>query len=106
MSQSVTPVVFKAVRPRVSNTPAFDPPVRRALKGPGFRRGLDGEPQYRGISPDVRHEMPVQAELELVDVLRVFEAQRYRETDDARQDSTVDGYGLVAEVEIVILSLD
>src|SRR5215471_20039936 len=60
----------------------------------------------RWISPDVRGDVPVQAELELVDVLGVLEAERRREIDEARKDVAVDGHGLVAEVEIVILGLD
>src|SRR3984885_4096881 len=60
----------------------------------------------RWISPEVRSDVPVQAALDLIDVLGVLEAERSRKIRDARESGALDGNGLVAEVEIVVLDLD
>jgi hypothetical protein len=57
-------------------------------------------------SPSLPWEVPVQTCLELIDVLRVLHPKRRRKIDDAWKDGAVDGYGPVAEVQIVVFGLD
>src|ERR1700733_14544266 len=59
----------------------------------------------RWISPEVRSDVPVQAALDLIDVLGVLEAERSRKIRDARENGAVDGNGLVAEVGLLEVAL-
>src|SRR5262249_52334695 len=63
-------------------------------------RGLHAAPSQKYVSPEVGGEPPVDACLDLVDVLLVLHPERRGDRGAAGRDRAVDGDRLGAEVEI------
>ena len=71
--------------------------ARPCKKAPARAGALILSRLVRRVSPEIRHDVPVDAKLELVDVLRVLKAHRRGDTESGvREDGAVDSYCLVA----------
>src|SRR5271169_6186637 len=81
--------------PPLRNRRATVPEIEKA---PACARALMKSRLFSWFSPEVRHDVPVDAGLELVDVVGVLETVGNRQIDHGRRDGAVHGHGAGAEI--------